>query len=212
MWTLSFPACGGFPYALIGERESSPSASAQGQHPTACGQETQVFIEAGKFWRSRLNLNQRLKPTALSLDVEFFSMLKKSMKIKGTYTPTKWDEKPYQTESAQKQTRATVEFAFSGDIVGTANVEYLMFYKSFDPADAHKAVAEYVGLMRLTGTHKGEPITLALTDHGAYESGAANSKLSVIAGSGRGEFAQVSGGGSYRADQSGCSWELEVFL
>ncbi len=34
-----------------------------------------------------------------------------------------------------KSTRATVEYALSGDIEGTANDEYLMFYKSFDSKD-----------------------------------------------------------------------------
>ena len=67
------------------------------------------------------------------------------MKLSGTYTVGKWDETPYDViEDRMKVTRASVEYAFSGDIEGTAKVEYQMFYKSFDDKDPHKAHAEYV--------------------------------------------------------------------
>jgi Protein of unknown function (DUF3224) len=135
------------------------------------------------------------------------------VKISGTFAPTKWDEKPYELiEDRMKATRASVEFAFSGDIVGTASVEYLMFYQSFDPQDAHKAVAQYVGLIRIVGTLTGKSGSFVLTDNGLYQAGGANSRVAIVPGSGTGELSQISGTGSYRADQSGCKWELDVSL
>ena len=133
------------------------------------------------------------------------------MRITSTYTPKKWEEKPYEIiENRMKSTKATVEFAFSGDIEGNANVEYLMFYSSFDPKDPHKAKAQYVGLMKITGKLKGKSGSFALIDNGIFESGVAKSKVTVIPESGTGELLSITGSGSYRADQGGCSLELDV--
>jgi len=133
------------------------------------------------------------------------------MRITSTYTPKKWEEKPYEIiENRMKSTKATVEFAFSGDIEGNANVEYLMFYSSFDPKDPHKAKAQYVGLMKITGKLKGKSGSFALIDNGIFESGVAKSKVTVIPESGTGELSSITGSGSYRADQGGCSLELDV--
>jgi hypothetical protein len=134
-------------------------------------------------------------------------------KLSGTYSPTKWDEKPYDLiEDRMKATKATVEFSFAGDIEGAAGVEYLMFYRSFDPTDPHEAIATYVGMIRIVGKLRGKSGSFALTDSGKYEFGAAQSQLSVIPGSGTGELSKISGSGSYRADTSGCTWELDVSL
>ena len=133
------------------------------------------------------------------------------MRVTSTYTPKKWDEKSYEVvENRMKSTKATVEFAFSGDIEGSANVEYLMFYSSFDPKDPHLAKAQYVGLMRITGKLKGKSGSFTLIDNGTFESGVAKSKVTVIPESGAGELSKITGGGSYRADQGGCSLELDV--
>jgi hypothetical protein len=135
------------------------------------------------------------------------------MKISGSYSPTKWDEHPYQfIEERMKLTKASVEFAFSGDIEGTAFVEYLMFYSSFDPEDIHASKALYVGQMRIEGNLQGKSGSFVLTDNGTFESGIAKSQLVIIPDSGTGELSHITGSGFYAADQSGCSWEMEVVL
>ncbi len=135
------------------------------------------------------------------------------MKISGTYTPTKWDEVDYQVVSERmKSTRASVEFQFAGDIEGVATVEYLMYYTSFDPADLHKSQAQYVGQIRIVGTLKEKAGSFALDDSGIFTGGVANSRIKIIPGSGTGELSEISGHGSYSADQNGCTWEMEVEL
>jgi hypothetical protein len=135
------------------------------------------------------------------------------MKLSGTYTVKKWEETPYDVvEGRMKATRASVEYAFSGDIDGTARVEYLMFYRCFDDKDPHKADAEYVGITRIIGKLKGKSGSFVITDSGTYGSGMAKSALSIIPGSGTGDLSGIGGSGSYKADQSGCTWELDVSL
>lgn len=135
------------------------------------------------------------------------------IKIFGTYSPTKWDEHPYQLiEDRMKLTKASVEFEFSGDIVGTGFIEYLMFYTSFDPENMHASKAQYVGQMRIVGTVKDKSGSFVLTDNGTFESGIAKSKVTIISGSGTEELANISGNGTYTADQNSCSWELDILL
>lgn len=135
------------------------------------------------------------------------------MKISGTYTPLKWDEVDYLLVSeSMKSTRASVELQFVGDIEGLATVEYLMYYTSYNPTDQHSSQAQYVGQIRILGTLHGMSGSFALNDSGTFSGGAASSRIQIISGSGTNELSAISGHGSYLADQSGCTWEMEVNL
>lgn len=135
------------------------------------------------------------------------------MRLYGTYTPTKWDEKTIEViEDRMKLTKATNEFTFEGDIEGVAKVEYLMFYSSFDPENMHKAHAQYVGQIRIIGKLKGKSGSFVVNDAGTFIGGVANSELSIITGSGTDELSGISGVGEYTADQKACTWEMEVSL
>jgi Protein of unknown function (DUF3224) len=135
------------------------------------------------------------------------------MKISGTCHPTKWNETDYgKNEASKKATRVSAEFSFSGDIEGIADVEYLMFYKAFDPSDSHNAVAEYVGIFRINGKLKGREGTFAFTDRGTYKPGVARSTIEIISGSGTGELSTLSGKGSYEAGKEGSVWEMDITI
>ena len=135
------------------------------------------------------------------------------MRLYGTYTPAKWDEKTIEIiEDHMKLTRVTAEFTFEGDIQGIAKVEYLMFYSWFDPEDLHKAHAQYIGQIRVIGRLQQKLGSFVVNDVGSFIGGAANSELSIIAGSGTDELAGISGVGEYAARQQGCTWEMEVSL
>jgi hypothetical protein len=135
------------------------------------------------------------------------------MKAVATYTPIKWDEEPYEHVSTNmKMTRASVAFAFVGQIEGQASVEYLMFYRDYDERDPHKAAASYVGLIRLQGKLNGQSGSFAMEDRGVFEGGTARSILTIIPGSGTAELKGITGKGSYVATQKSCNCELEYEL
>lgn len=132
------------------------------------------------------------------------------MKARGTYTVKKWEETSYQQISHEmKMTKASVEYAFSGEIEGKASVEYLMFYSRFDPKDQHKSAASYVGLIYFDGTLSGKSGTFVLEDNGTFEGGAANSALRIAKGSGTGQLEGIYGTGMYLANREGYRVELE---
>ena len=132
------------------------------------------------------------------------------MKAKGTYTVKKWEENTYEQVSPEmKMTKASVEYAFVGEIEGKALVEYLMFYKYFDPKDQHKSSATYVGLIKFNGSVSGKRGSFVMEDIGTFANGTAASTLRIIDGSGLGELKQITGTGTYRANQDGFHFELD---
>ena len=133
------------------------------------------------------------------------------MKLSGTYSVSKWEETPIRPDvDGMRATRASVEFLCAGDIEGTVEVEYLMFYTAFDEKDMHNSHARYVGQMKWTGTANGKSGSFALTNSGSYEGGVARSEIEIITSSGTGELHSIAGSGSYVADAQGCRWELEL--
>lgn len=134
------------------------------------------------------------------------------MKATATYSPTKWDEKPYEQSPTTKLTKASVEFAFTGQMEGQGLVEYLMFYKAFDESDPHKTTATYVGLIRFKGRLNGKTGSFVLEDRGMFEGGAANSILTIIPGSGTDDLRGITGSGTYTATQKSSRCDLTYEL
>lgn len=101
-----------------------------------------------------------------------------------------WDEKPYsEGEGLPRLTRAKVTKAFTGDIEGEGQVEYLMMYRS-------DGSATFVGLERITGRIGSASGTFVLERFGTFEGGQAKESYSVIPGSGTGALGTLRGEGT----------------
>ena len=135
------------------------------------------------------------------------------MKATGNLKPAKWDEKTYdQVAPDKKLTKATVELAFTGEIAGTASVEFLMFYKSYDEKDAHKAFATFMGLMRFNGTLNGKSGSFVMDDRGTFENGVLTGILQILPGSGSGELIGITANAHYHSNASEVAFEIEYEL
>jgi hypothetical protein len=101
-----------------------------------------------------------------------------------------WDEKPYgEGQELPKLTRATVTKAFTGDIEGEGQVQYLMMYRG-------DGSATFVGLERIVGRVAGKAGSFVLQRIGTFEGGLAKESYSVIPGSGTGELRGLRGEGT----------------
>ena len=101
-----------------------------------------------------------------------------------------WDEKPYSEVQGQPRlTRASVTKAYSGDIEGEGQVEYLMMYRI-------DGSATFVGLERVAGRIGDKAGTFVLQRAGIFESGQAKESYSVIPGSATGDLQGLLGDGS----------------
>lgn len=98
-----------------------------------------------------------------------------------------WDEKPYrELAEGGKLTRADILLSGPADGLTSATSEALMFYR----ADGTSA---YVTLMHITGRLDGRAGSFVLQGQGTYDGTTARGQSHVVAGSGTGELAGLSG-------------------
>ncbi len=117
--------------------------------------------------------------------------------ISASFQVTSWKEEPFdQRADGAKLTTATVTKSYSGDIEGDSVTEWLMAY-------AADGSASFVGVERIDGTIGARRGTMVVRHVGSFEGGAATAELTVVAGCGTGELAQVTGRGDFLADPAG---------
>jgi hypothetical protein len=111
-----------------------------------------------------------------------------------------------------RMTKASVEFAFQGQMEGKGFVEYLMFYTYVNETDPHKSTATYVGLIIFEGKLNGRNGSLTMEDRGTFGNGVAESALAIIPGSGTDQLMGITGSGRYTATPQRCECTLEYEL
>jgi hypothetical protein len=114
-----------------------------------------------------------------------------TMTANGTFELKNWDEKPYnEMEGVPKLTHAVVTQEYKGDIEGEGTLDYLMVYAS-------DSAATFVGLERIVGRLGDRSGSFVLQHTGTFADGIATVNYSVVAGSGTGDLAGLSGQGSF---------------
>src|SRR5436305_4528174 len=100
---------------------------------------------------------------------------------------TSWDEKPYrEADDGRKFSRADVTLGGTGDGITAGTFESLLYY-------AADGTSAYVSIMEITGTLDGRTGSFVLRGDGTYDGTAARSTSAVVAGSGTGELAGLTG-------------------
>jgi hypothetical protein len=123
---------------------------------------------------------------------------------KATFEVKNWDEKTVnEVDERLKITRASVAFAYQGDLVGESAMEYVMAYQD-------DGSATVLGLERFTGRLDGKAGTFVLESHGGFADGTARGDVTVVKGSGTGELNGIDGHGTSMAASDGkTAFELE---
>jgi hypothetical protein len=107
-------------------------------------------------------------------------------------TVKSWEETAYdEAEGTPKTVKASIKYAYEGDIIGESASEALMVYVGEE--------AQYVGLERVTATLAGRPGTFITSSVGAFKDGVAASSWDVVAGSATGELEGLTGRGHFEA-------------
>ncbi|MGZ5305956.1 MAG: DUF3224 domain-containing protein [Actinomycetota bacterium] len=111
----------------------------------------------------------------------------------GEFTVASWNEDTYkELEGGAKLTRASVTGSLTGDIVGTSETEWLMVYRP-------DGTANYVGLQRVDGSLGVNNGSFVVESNGVFNGGEAKGTWSVVAGSGTGDLAELTGEGTFNA-------------
>lgn len=108
----------------------------------------------------------------------------------GSFTVKSWDENTYQElDGDAKLTKASVAFAFEGDLTAAATWDAVMCYRP-------DGSAVFTGYQQMTGQLGGREGSFVLLADGEYVSGEARSRWQVVAGTGTGGLAGLTGSGS----------------
>jgi hypothetical protein len=116
------------------------------------------------------------------------------MQAQATFTLDSWDEEPYEATDGAKLLRGRVTKTFTGAIEGTSVAELLMVHTAAGPA-------AYTAQEWFTGTVEGRRGTFVSQQGTA--SAADGVVWTVVAGSGTGELAGLTGTGRLTVDADG---------
>ncbi len=110
-----------------------------------------------------------------------------SLKIESTFVIASWEEEVSGAPDKDRRvTKASVSKTYSGGLDGTGDVDYLMVYVNAEHA-------EFVGVEQFKGSLNGKSGGFVFRHTGSFHEGVVNSVWDVIADSGYGELAGLSG-------------------
>ncbi len=125
----------------------------------------------------------------------------------GSFSVKSWDESTYQElDDNAKLTKATVSFALDGDLTAEATWDAVMCYRP-------DGTAVFTGMQRMAGQLAGREGSFVLQADGEFADGEARSRWQIVAGSGTGELAGLTGSGTSVATASPAgTFELDYSL
>ena len=109
-----------------------------------------------------------------------------SERATASFEITTWDEQPYDERDGVKLSRTRVVKSFRGEIEGESTAELLM-------ALAGEDSAAYVGMERVSGRVNGRQGSFVYLHTATATGGSRSASWEVVAGSGTGELAGISG-------------------
>ena len=109
----------------------------------------------------------------------------------GDFAVTGMTEETYLERENGKLTRAGGTQQFTGEFEGTGSVDWLMCYRD--------GGADFVGMQLVEGTLAGRRGSFVLSATGAYEGTTSTMRLEIVAGSGTGQLAGISGSAEFVA-------------
>jgi hypothetical protein len=117
------------------------------------------------------------------------------MRIITSFDIESWDESTYDDQAAEKPlARAQVVIKYSGDLEGTGTGTMLLVYVA-------EGQASYTGLERIVGRVGERSGSFVLRHTGTFAVGVATTTFEVLAGSGTGDLAGVTGTGRFEAKE-----------
>lgn len=111
----------------------------------------------------------------------------------GTFTIQNWEEETYRKlDEEGGLNQAHVTQAFSGDITGEGEVEYLMTY-------LNKTTAYFTGQQFIEGQIGDRSGSFVLHLSGTFDGSSAEAHWAIVEGSGTGELKGIAGEGTFKA-------------
>src|SRR5690349_14964256 len=117
---------------------------------------------------------------------------------KVTVTAQGWDEQRIEEIDAERAiANARWSTVWTGDIEGTSMCHLLIAYTGGSPAQPESLVGPYAGYEVVRATIDGRTGTFVLSESGEHSGAVARTEVAIVADSGTGELAGITGTGNY---------------
>ena len=115
-------------------------------------------------------------------------------------TAQNWDEQRTEEIDAERAiANARWSTVWTGDIEGTSTCHLLIAYTAGNPAQPESLVGPYAGYEVVRATIEGRTGTFVLSETGSHSGAVARTEVAIVADSGTGELAGITGTGNYAA-------------
>ena len=132
------------------------------------------------------------------------------MKANSEFSVSKWEETNCgEPVNNMLVTRASVIYEVSGTISGKFDVEYLLHYTKYDPANQHDSTASYIGYLTFSGSIDNMSGSFVFEEKGVYSLTGPVGELIIKPDTGAGDFKGISGKGRYYADNGKMIMEID---
>ncbi len=128
---------------------------------------------------------------------------------KSLFKVVDWKEE-FTVEEKVAHARAT--YSIEGDLNGSIEVDYTIFYLEYNRTDIHQSQSRFEGFMVFTGEYKGQKGSFSLYDKGSFLKNKYDSQVEIIKDSGEGDFEGILGNGSYQPTEQGMLLNLSITL
>jgi len=110
----------------------------------------------------------------------------------------------------EKIAHAKAKYLITGDLNGEIEVDYSIFYVYYDKKDIHNSSSIFKGFMLFEGSIDNKSGTFILEDSGSFVNNEYSASVTIVEGSGTGDFTNIKGVGKYHPLNDGMILKMDI--
>lgn len=110
----------------------------------------------------------------------------------------------------EKIAHAKATYKIEGALTGQIQVDYSIYYLNYNKEEIHASSSRFEGFMLFEGNIGEKQGSFVLYDRGSFINNQYEANVSIVKGSGTGEFFDISGEGTYYPANDGMLLELKT--
>lgn len=110
----------------------------------------------------------------------------------------------------EKIAHAKATYKIEGDLTGQIQVNYSIYYLNYNKEEIHASSSRFEGFMLFEGSIGEKQGSFVLYDRGSFIDNKYEANVTIVEGSGTGNFLTITGEGTYYPENDGMVLELEI--
>lgn len=124
---------------------------------------------------------------------------------KSLFTVNNWQEN---FVFEKKIAHARASYTMTGELVGSVEVDYSIYYLHYNEEDIHASTSRFEGFAVFNGEMNGKKGSFAYYDCGSFINNQYQAAIEILEGTGTGDFKGIKGKGTYQPTEKGMELSL----